>query len=84
MSTSKEAALTLFSRKDKTVFLLLTKPGENSVFQRQKQYQGHETFGSHYELQAVPCFQLLNRHYTKALERFVGDSCHLIYQPLQE
>lgn len=84
MSTSQGAALILSSRKDKTVFLLLTKPGENCVFQRQRQYQGNEAFGSHYERQAVPCIQQLNGYYTKALERFVGDSCHLFYQPLQE
>lgn len=46
MSTSKEVALTLSSRKDKTVFLLLLKSGESSVFQSQRRYQGHETLAA--------------------------------------
>lgn len=92
MFSSWGAALILSSRKEKKLCFCYWPCLGKTVFQRQRQYQGNETFGSHYELQAVSCIQLLTRHYTKkALERFLifvfcfffcGDSCHFIYQPL--
>lgn len=83
MATSQGAALTLSGGKDTTAFLLLNSPGETKSF-RGKGITKPMKLWQPLKLPAVSCIQLLTRHYTKVLERFVGANCYVVYQPWKE